>query len=133
MYGDLSVNVATASAGDCQARFEVRLAEMRESIRLVNLLLEGIPEGPINALKAVKLPGAVKPKSTIAYSAIESPRGELGTWVVADGTDKPYRCKIRPPSLHVLSLLPYLAPGQNLSDIIVTLGSLDPIMGEVDR
>ncbi len=133
LYRELKVNVATASAGDCQARFEVRLAEMRESIRLVNLLLAGVPEGPINALKSVKLPGAVKPKAGIAYSAIESPRGELGTWVIADGSDKPYRCKIRSPSLHALSLLPYLAQGQNLSDIIVTLGSLDPIMGEVDR
>jgi NADH-quinone oxidoreductase subunit D len=137
-YKQARINVATASAGDCQARFEVRLAEMRESIRLVNLFLDGVPEGPINGLKAVKLPGAVKPKTTgptgnIAYTAIESPRGELGTWTIADGSDKPYRCKIRPPSLHVLSLLPYLAPGQNLSDIIVTLGSLDPIMGEVDR
>jgi len=133
LYRELKVNVATASAGDCQARFEVRLAEMRESIRLVNLLLDGVPEGPINVLKAVKLPGTVKPKPGIGYAAIESPRGELGTWVVADGSDKPYRCKIRGPSLHALSLLPYLAPGQNLSDIIVTLGSLDPIMGEVDR
>ncbi len=133
LYRDIEVNVATASGGDCLARYEVRLAEMRESIRLVNMLLEGVPEGPINSLKAVKLPGAVKVKPGIGYAAIETARGELGTWVVADGSDKAYRCKIRPPSLHALSLLPYLAPGQNLSDIIVTLGSLDPIMGEVDR
>ncbi len=133
IYDKLDLKVATASAGDCLARYEVRLAELRESVRLVLLLLDGVPEGPICALKPVKLPGAVKPKAGMAYSAIESARGEIGTWVVSDGTDKPYRCKIRPPSLHAVAALPYLAPGNNVSDIIVTLGSLDPILGEVDR
>ena len=132
-YGQIELKVPTRTAGDCYARYEVRMDELAESIRIVLLMLDGIPEGPICSLKPVKLPGAVKPKAGFAYSAIESPRGELGTWVVADGTDKPYRCKIRPPSLHAVALLPYLAPGSNLSDIIVTLGSLDPILGEVDR
>ena len=134
-YDRLAVNVITALEGDCYARYQVRLAEMRESIRLVRCLLDDIPEGPICGLKPVKLPGAVKcPETATVYSAIESPRGELGTWVV--GTKKspnPYRCKIRPPSLHSLALLPYMCPGNNLSDIIVILGSLDPILGEVDR
>jgi NADH-quinone oxidoreductase subunit D len=101
----------------------------------VRCLIDDIPEGPICGLKPVKLPGAVKsPETATIYSAIESPRGELGTWVV--GTKRspnPYRCKIRPPSMHSLALLPYMCPGNNLSDIIVILGSLDPIMGEVDR
>lgn len=133
VYDKLDLKVATAREGDCFARLEVRLAELRESIRLVLLLLDGVPEGPICSLKPVKLPGAVKPKAGMAYSCIETSRGELGTWVVSDGTDKPYRCKIRPPSLHAISALPYMAPGNNVSDIIVTLGSLDPILGEVDR
>lgn len=133
VYDKLDLKVATAAEGDCFARFEVRLAELRESIRLVLLLLDGVPEGPICSLKPVKLPGAVKPKTGMAYSAIESSRGEIGTWVIADGTDKPYRCKIRPPSLHAVAAIPYMAPGNNVSDIIVTLGSLDPILGEVDR
>jgi len=133
VYGELEIRVPVRSDGDCYARYEVRMAELRESIRLVLDLVEGIPEGPISSLKPHKQPTSVKPKPGQAYVAIESPRGELGTFVVSDGTERPYRCKIRSPSLHALSLLPYLAPGQNVSDIIVTLGSLDPILGEVDR
>ncbi len=138
-YDRVTVNVQTRTEGDIYARYLLRLAELRESIRIVRCLIDDIPEGPICALKAVKLPGAVKPKPGFAYTAIESPRGELGTFVVAGpgkrgkGDASPYRCKIRPPSYHVLSLLPYIAPGENLSDIIAILGSLDPIMGEADR
>lgn len=132
-YADLKLNVPVRSAGDCFARYEVRMAELRESVRLVLELVDNVPEGPIAALKPVKLPTAYKGKAGIGYAAIEGPRGELGTHVIADGTDKPYRCKIRSPSYHAVSLIPYLAPGANVSDIVVTLGSLDPIMGEVDR
>ncbi len=136
-YTDIDVNVPTATGGDCFARYVVRLAEMKESIRLATTLMEGIPEGPICSLKPVKLPGAVKAGQGSAYTSIESPRGELGTTIVANTERReqahPYRCKIRPPSMHVLQLLPYLCPGNNISDIIVTLGSLDPILGEVDR
>jgi NADH-quinone oxidoreductase subunit D len=64
---------------------------------------------------------------------IESPRGELGTFVIADKSARPYRCKLRSPSFHCLALLPYICPGNNVSDIIVILGSLDPIMGDCDR
>ncbi|GDX81371.1 NADH-quinone oxidoreductase subunit D [Deltaproteobacteria bacterium] len=132
-YNEVKLDVPVRYEGDCFARYEVRMAELRESIRIVLDLIDGIPEGPICALKPVKLPGAYKGKVGQAYAAVEGPRGELGTWVIADGTDKPYRCKIRPPSYHAVSLIPYLAPGNNVSDIVVTLGSLDPILGEVDR
>ena len=132
-YDKIQLKVPVRTEGDAWARWIVRMEEMKESIRIVLDMIDGIPEGPICSLKPVKLPGAVKPKAGRAYTSIEGPRGELGTWVIADGTDKPYRCKIRPPSLHAVALLPYLAPGSNLSDIIVTLGSLDPILGEVDR
>lgn len=132
-YGELKINVPVRSAGDSLARYEVRMAEMRESIRLVLDLIDGIPDGPICSLKPVKLPGAFKGKAGQAYAAVDGPRGELGTWVIADGTERAYRLKIRPPSYHAMALIPYLAPGSTLSDIIVTLGSLDPILGEVDR
>jgi NADH-quinone oxidoreductase subunit D len=137
-YDEIEINVPVETAGDCFARYLVRVAEMRESIRIATELLKGVPEGPIGSLKPVKLPGAVKAKHGKAvYSAIESPRGELGTFVVGNTERRqaaiPYRCKIRSPSMHALQLLPYLCPGNNLSDIIVALGSLDPIMGEVDR
>jgi len=137
-YDKIDLNVPVETGGDCLARFRVRVAELRESIRVARLLLEGVPEGPICALKSITSPSAVKvTDGSTAYACIESPRGELGTYVTANTERKlgphPYRCKIRPPSLHCLALLPYLAPGQNISDIIVILGSLDPIMGEVDR
>jgi NADH-quinone oxidoreductase subunit D len=136
-YDEVDLNVQVQNEGDCMARYLVRLAEMKESIRIVLDLIDGVPEGPICSLKPVKLPGAVKAKSGSAYSSIESPRGELGTYIVANTERRshahPYRCKIRPPSMHALQLLPYIAPGNNISDIIVVLGSLDPIMGEVDR
>lgn len=133
IYDELELRVPLRSEGDALARYHVRMAELRESCRLVLALVDGIPEGPISALKPVKLPSAYKGKAGQAYASIESPRGELGAWVIADGSDKPYRCKLRPPSYHAMALLPYLCPGNNLSDIIVTLGSLDPIAGEVDR
>jgi NADH-quinone oxidoreductase subunit D len=136
-YDEVDLNVQVQTEGDCMARYLVRLAEMKESIRIVLDLIDGVPEGPICSLKPVKLPGAVKAKTGTAYTSIESPRGELGTYIVANTERRehahPYRCKIRPPSMHALQLLPYLAPGNNISDIIVVLGSLDPIMGEVDR
>lgn len=137
-YDDIEINVPVETAGDCMARFLVRMAELRESIRIALTLLEGVPEGPIGSQKPLKNPAAIKAfGGEVAYAALESPRGELGTYVVAETNRRegthPYRCKIRPPSLHALSLLPYLAPGNNISDIIVTLGSLDPILGEVDR
>lgn len=133
-YGELDLNVPVRESGDCYARFEVRIAELLESIRLARMLIDGLPEGAINASKAVKLPTSIKFKDRrVGYTAIESPRGELGTYVETQKGANPYRCKIRPPSLHACALLPYLAPGATVPDIVVTLGSLDPIMGEVDR
>jgi NADH:ubiquinone oxidoreductase subunit D len=141
-YDKLDVRVAVETGGDCYARFLVRMAEMRESIRLVRELIDSIPSGPIVGAKMVKLAGAVKFKPAkprdkdfgAVYSAIESPRGELGTFVVGEPKKaSPWRCKIRPPSYHLVSLLPFICPGEMISDIIVILGSLDPILGEVDR
>jgi len=132
-YDEVKVNVVTAQGGDCLARAQVRVGEMRESIRLVLAMIDGIPEGGINGGKAVKLPVQTKIPVGQTYVGIETPRGELGTWLVADGTQFPYRLKIRPPSLHALSALPYILPGQSVSDAVAILGSLDPIMGEVDR
>ncbi len=134
-YDELTVNVATEHAGDCFARASVRFAEMRESIRLCRAVLEGLPEGPIAASKAVRLPTAVKIASGQVYVGIEGPRGEIGTFVIAGGDTPttPYRLKIRAPSMHALAAIPYVMPGATLSDAVAILGSLDPIMGEVDR
>lgn len=132
-YDEIEVRVATATAGDCQARAQVRLEELRESIRIVLAMVDGIPSGPINAGRAIKQPLQAKIPAGQSYTSIETPRGELGTYVIADGSPNAYRLKIRPPSLHALSALPYILPGVTVSDAVAILGSLDPIMGEVDR
>lgn len=134
-YDEVAVNVVTEPAGDCQARALVRVRELRESLRLALAFLDGLPEGPIGSARPIKLPAQVKIGGGQRYAAIESPRGELGTYVIGGGVGNaaPYRIKFRPPSLHALSALPYLLPGATLSDAIAILGSLDPIMGEADR
>jgi NADH-quinone oxidoreductase subunit D len=132
-YDRVDLVVPVDNAGDAYARYKVRIGEMRESVRVARLLLQDIPEGPICALKPVRTVSAVKPPRGEIYVGIESPRGELGTYLVSDGSDRPYRLKIRPPSLHAASLLPYMCVGATVSDIVVILGSLDPILGEVDR
>ncbi len=135
-YDKVDVRVAVAAGGDCFARYTVRLAEMRESIRLSNLFLDAMPEGPICGTRPIKSPIQFKVKDGQVYVGIETPRGELGTYVIGGGDNKfasPYRLKIRSPSLHALSVLPHLLPGHSVSDAIAILGSLDPIMGEADR
>jgi NADH-quinone oxidoreductase subunit D len=132
-YDEVKVNVAVAQGGDCFARAKVRFDEMKESCRLVTEMVDGVPEGPINGGKPTKLPVQTKVPAGQTYVGIETARGELGTWLIADGTANPYRLKIRPPSLHAVSAIPYILPGLTVSDAVATLGSLDPIMGEVDR
>lgn len=134
-YDELEVNVAVEKEGDCYARSMARYREMVESVRLCRLLVDGIPEGPINGYKPVRQPTMVKIAAGQVYVGIETPRGELGTFVIAGGDTptSPYRLKIRSPSLHALSAVPYLMVGATVSDAVAILGSLDPIMGEVDR
>jgi NADH-quinone oxidoreductase subunit D len=134
-YDELPVKPAVAHEGDCFARARVRFDELRESIRLVRAGLDGLPAGPICGAKPTRQPTQTKIPSGQAYVAVETPRGELGTFVVAGGEPptSPHRLKIRAPSLHALSTLPYILPGHTVSDAVAILGSLDPIMGEVDR
>jgi len=136
-YDEISVNVQTWQGGDEFARYMVRMRELTESCRLVLDIIDGIPEGPICSLKPVKSPIHVKvSERRQIYAAIETPRGELGTYVIGGGDNRgaaPFRCKLRPPSLHAMSALPDILPGHTVSDEVAILGSLDPIMGEVDR
>jgi NADH-quinone oxidoreductase subunit D len=96
-YDEVPVNVAVEDAGDCLARSLVRMRELRESLRLAAAFLDGLPEGPICGARPVKLPGQFKVASGQVYAAIESPRGELGTYVIAggEGNAAPYRLKLR--------------------------------------
>jgi NADH-quinone oxidoreductase subunit D len=134
-YDELPVKVVVGQGGDCLARSTVRMAEMRESIRLSREAIDGMPTGPICGYKPVRQPTQMKVAGGQVYVGIETPRGELGTFVIAGGDTptSPYRLKIRPPSMHALSALPYILPGATVSDAVAILGSLDPIMGEVDR
>jgi len=135
-YDEIDVNVHTESAGDCQARALVRIREMRESIRIVRELIDNVPEGPLCGAKPIKSATQFKATKGQAYACLESPRGELGVHVVAGSTNRganPYRVKFRPPSMIALQALPYILPGHTISDCVAILGSLDPIMGEVDR
>jgi NADH-quinone oxidoreductase subunit D len=136
LYGELDVNVPIETAGDCLARTSVRILEMRESIRIVREIIGSVPEGPIMGMKPGKSPSHVKLSPGQHYRCLESPRGELGTYLIGGGKNRgasAYRLKIRSPSLHAASCIPYIFPGHTVSDAIAILGTLDPIMGEVDR
>ncbi len=132
-YGELEFDVPIRTAGDNEARFEVRLDEMAQSARMVHQILDGLPEGPVANRKPLRNPKGTKVAAGESYGAVESPRGELGFYVVADGTAFPYRLKINSPSFCNLQVVPHLAPGMLLADVIATLGSLDPVLGDIDR
>ncbi len=134
VYEQLDLRVPVESSGDCLARSKVRIEEMRESIRIARLLVDNIPQGPLSGAKPLSIVTQYKAPAGQAYVGIETPRGELGTWLIGGGKGtSPYRMKIRPPSLHSAAVIPYILPGLTLSDAVAILGSLDPVMGEVDR
>jgi NADH-quinone oxidoreductase subunit D len=136
-YDEIPVEVVTAEGGDCWARAQVRIGEIRASIRMARMIVDGIPEGHIMGGRGgVKTYAQHRIAAGQAYVAIESPRGELGTFVIGGGAERgamPYRLKIRAPSFVALSCLPHVLPGHHLSDVVAILGSLDPIMGDCDR
>jgi NADH-quinone oxidoreductase subunit D len=154
-YDEFDFNVPTRTEGDCYARYLQRVAEMRESLKIVKQAMDRIPsEGPIRA----EAPGIVPPErekmktemeSLIyhfkiytegfsppvgeVYQAIESPRGELGFFIASDGSPKPYRMKVRAPSFVNLQSLQTLVKGSLLADVVACIGTTDIILGEVDR
>ncbi|MEK7866811.1 MAG: NADH-quinone oxidoreductase subunit D [Planctomycetota bacterium] len=118
------------AVGDCWDRYEVRILEMLESLKIVKQALDGLPAGPIIS---PKLPKTVKPNKGEAYARIENPRGEIGYYIASDGKEKPYRVKVRAPSFSNLCVLPVLARGYLVADVVAILGSLDIVLGEIDR
>jgi len=132
-YEDFEVKVPVESTGDCFARYRVRMAEFRESIRLVRLALDGLPEGPISSRPGVKSVGQVRIAKGEGYTRIEGARGEVGCYLVADGGAKPYRLKWRGASFSNLAVLPHIIPGHKVADVVAIMGSVDPVFGEVDR
>lgn len=130
IYDKFDWEVVTGKDGDCFSRYTVWINEMRQSIRIVEQALDTLPEGPYLA----KVPKLLKPPAGEVYSRIESPRGELCTYLLSDGaTANPYRLKIRSPAFCNLSLLPHLAKNVLIADLIAITGSLDPVFGEIDR
>lgn len=132
-YEDFQFNVPVETEGDCHARYRVRMVEFRESIRIIRQVLDGLPEGPISSRQGVKSLAQVKVPKGEAYARVEGPRGEVGCYLVADGTNKPYRMKWRGASFSNLAVLPHIIPGVTVADVVAIMGSVDPVFGEVDR
>ncbi len=131
-YGEVEFAVAIAQNGDTYDRYIVRMAEMRESTKIVLQCLDRLPAtegGPIMA----KRPRVLKGPKAEVYHGIEGPKGEIGFYIVGDGTPNPYRCHVRPPSFMNLQALPELAQGHLVADLVALIGSTDIVLGEVDR
>jgi len=132
-YEDFDFKVPVETEGDCHARYRVRMVEFRESIKIVRQALDRLPEGPISSRPGVKSLGQVRVPKGEAYARVEGPRGEVGCYLVADGSQKPYRMKWRGASFSNLAVLPYILPGVTVADVVAIMGSVDPVFGEVDR
>jgi NADH-quinone oxidoreductase subunit D len=129
-YSELEFNVPIGAAGDTYDRYLVRIEELLQSVGIICQALDGLPEGPIIG----KVPRLIKPPAGETYHAIESPKGELGYFIVSDGkSNAPYRFRVRPPSFCNLQALPRLIQGHLVSDVVALIGSIDIVVGEVDR
>ncbi|MHB9154627.1 MAG: NADH-quinone oxidoreductase subunit D [Endomicrobiales bacterium] len=129
VYPELSFDIPVGKKGDSLDRYRVRMEEMRQSVRIIEQVLDKLPQGEIMA----KVPRVIKPEPGEVYARIEAPRGELGFFVVSDGSAKPYRLKIRAPSFSNLSVLGELVKGLKIADTVAILGSIDIVLGDVDR
>jgi NADH-quinone oxidoreductase subunit D len=128
-YRDFDFDIPIGENGDTYDRYLVRMAEMRQSLRIVRQATERIPEGPIMA----KIPKVIKPPVGEVYHSIESPKGELGYFIVSDGSTQPYRIRVRPPSFVNLQALGKMVEGQLVADVVAVIGTIDIVLGEVDR
>jgi NADH-quinone oxidoreductase subunit D len=153
-YDKFRFQVPVSNDGDVWARYIVRLQEMRESVKICQQALDGMPEGPIKAdAPHVVLPDREKMKTQMealiyhfkivtegfqvptgeVYQAVESPRGEMGYYAVSDGTAKPYRVHMRNPSFATLQALETMCVGRLIADVVAVIGSIDIVLGEIDR
>ena len=153
-YADFDFDVPIGKTGDCYARYLVRMEEMRQSLRIIRQVCEKMPGGPVvtDDRKVAPPPRAEMKRSMEAlihhfklytegyhvpagetYAAVEAPKGEFGVYLVADGSNKPYRCKIRAPGFAHLSSLDFQSKGHMLADAVAIIGSMDIVFGEIDR
>ncbi len=153
-YENFEFSVPTSTDGDCWARYEVRLVEMRESVKIIQQALDGMPEGAVKAdAPKIVLPDREKMKTQMealihhfkiitegfevpageVYQGIEAGHGQTGYYVVSDGTAKPYRVHMRYPSFATLQSLEVMCKGRMLADLVAVIGSIDIVLGEIDR
>jgi NADH-quinone oxidoreductase subunit D len=153
-YDHFDFDIPIGVHGDVYDRYLVRMQEMRESVRIIEQALNNLPDGPVNtADRRVAMPprnelntsmesliyhfklvteGMRTPVGEV-YQAVESPRGELGFYIVSDGSNRPYRCKVRAPAFSNLSALPHMVRNELIADVIAVIGSIDILLGDVDR
>jgi len=129
VYDRVEFDIPVRTEGDCFARYLVRMEEMRQSVRIIRQCLERMPAGEIRS----KVQVALKVPKGEVYARTESPRGDLGIYLVGDGTDKPYRVKIRAPAFSNLYALTEMMRGWKVADVIAILGSIDIVLSDVDR
>jgi NADH-quinone oxidoreductase subunit D len=153
-YEDFDFDIPVGSRGDCYDRYICRMLEMRESLKIIRQCVEAMPSGPAKANdhKIAPPPRAEMKESMEAlihhfklytegyhvppgetYTSVEAPKGEFGVYLIADGSNRPYRCKIRAPGFAHLQAMDFLCKGHMLADVVAILGSLDIVFGEVDR
>ena len=154
VYDQIDFDIPVGKTGDCYARYLVRMAEMRESLRIMDQVLDQMPSGP----HVIDDPRITPPKKATmktsmealinhfklytegyhvpageVYTAVEAPKGEFGVYLIADGTNRPYRCKIRAPSYAFMQAFELMAKGHSLADVSAILGAIDIVFGEIDR
>jgi NADH-quinone oxidoreductase subunit D len=132
-YEDFTFAVPSERAGDCFARYRVRMAEFRQSLAIVRQALDRLPDGPISSRPGLKSVAQIRIPKGEAYVRVEGARGEVGCYLIADGGAKPYRMKWRGASFSNLAVLPHIIPGHKVADVVAIMGSVDPVFGEVDR
>ena len=128
-YSKFDFDIPVGENGDTYDRYLVRIREMYQSLRIIRQAVESIPEGPIMA----KVPKIIKPPVGEIYHSIEAPKWELGYFIVSDGSTQPYRMRIRPPSFVNLQALDKMVRGMLVADIVAVIGTIDIVLGEVDR
>jgi NADH-quinone oxidoreductase subunit D len=128
-YPDFEFDIPTGQNGDTFDRYIVRMEEMRQSVRIIKQAVAKIPDGPIMA----KVAKVIKPPVGEIYHSIEAPKGELGYLVVSDNSTQPYRVRVRPPSFVNLQALDIMIKGHLVADVVAVIGTIDIVLGEVDR
>jgi NADH-quinone oxidoreductase subunit D len=153
-YAEMDFDIPVGKNGDCYDRYLVRIEEMRQSVRIIRQCLEKMPSGPVKTdNRKISPPSRGEMKRSMealihhfklytegyhvpageTYTAVEAPKGEFGVFLVADGTNRPYRCKIRSPGFAFLQATEFLCKGHMLADLVAVVGSMDIVFGEIDR